>query len=401
MASFAFDESDDDDFNGFDASTNTASSLRASGVNEFTESDIEVSDVSSSDSDSPTDEDDHDDRPTDAAAVKWKTDLQDVHLQPFDDSDVGPRHGLGVGARFIDYFLLLIPVHCIAMICIETKRYATQLQETLGKLDAAWVPVDTADIRVFVGVLIIMGIQRLPQLHCYWSSDEALGNPAIKKAMSHNRFMKIRQYFHLTDRSKELQKGDAGYDRLQKIRPFLKICQKTFRFAFNPALELSVDEGMKFKGRLGFIQYIPMKPTKRGIKVWMLASPANGYVHELDVYCDKSDGMYGEHGLGYGVVMKLTEPYHNRGHHVYYDNFFSSVNLLIGLLEKGTYACATTRSNRRGYPLKDVGKLRRGESKFLQSSDCSTVACAWQNKRTVHILSSTSNPDCGYLPSSR
>ena len=205
--------------------------------------------------------------------------------------------------------------------------------------------------------------------------------------------MKIRQCFHLTDRSKELRKGDAGYDRLQKIRPFLKICQKTFRFGFNLAQELSVDEGMvKFKGRLGFIQYIPMKPTKRGIKVWMLASPANGYLHELGVYCDKSDGMYGEHGLGYGVVMKLTEPYHNRGHHIYYDNFFSSVNLLIGLLEKGTYACATTRSNRRGYPLEDVGKLRRGESKFLQSSDSSMVACAWQDIVPRGLCTSSAAP---------
>ena len=83
--------------------------------------------------------------------------------------------------------------------------------------------------------------------------------------------------------------------------------KETFRANFNQARELSIDEGMvKFKGRLGFIQYMMMKPTKRGIKVWMLASPANGYMQEVDVYCGRSDGMTAEHGLGYNVVMKVV-----------------------------------------------------------------------------------------------
>ena len=54
----------------------------------------------------------------------------------------------------------------------------------------------------------------------------------------------------------------------------------------------------------------------------MLASPANGYMHEVDVYCGRSDGMTAEHGLGYNVVMKLSTPYHGKGHHIFYDNFF-------------------------------------------------------------------------------
>ena len=132
-------------------------------------------------------------------------------------------------------------------------------------------------------------------MHSYWSNDEALGVLAIKKAMSRNRFAKIQQYFHLN----ELRKEDVGYDRLQKIRPLLSICKETFRANFIPARELSIDGGMvKFKGRLGFVQYMPMKPTKRGIKVWMLASPANGYTHEVDVYCGRSDGMTAEPAVG-------------------------------------------------------------------------------------------------------
>ena len=398
MASFAFGESDsDEEFDGFVGVGNSSAGM----VGEFTESDIDVSDASSISSDSVSEsstsdsDDDAVPDPVVEAELTWGSDLHDVtprHV--FDASGVGPTHTLGITARIVDFFYLFIPIHCIAMMCEMTNLYASQIQESVGKVDAAWVPVVEADIRTFIGILIIMGLHKGLQLHSYWSTDDALGVIAIKKAMSRNRFTKIQQYFHLNDSRAELRKGDVGYDRLQKIRPLLSICKDTFRANYNPARELSIDEGMiKFKGRLGFVQYMPMKPTKRGIKVWMLASPANGYTHDVDVYCGRNDGMTAEHGLGYNVVMKLSAAYHGKGHFIFYDNFFSSVELLKDLLEKATYTCGTMRCNRKGYPLKNVGKLRRGELQFRQTSDNSMVACAWQDKRTVHVLSSTSNPE--------
>ena len=392
----AFGQSDsdsEDDFYGF-VDVGVSNSSSATGIlAEITESDIDASEVDDSDSNSDSLPPDSGESVTEEEPV-WGTQLHDVTLRHvFDASAVGPTHGLGAGARIIDFFLLFILMHCIALMCEMTNLYASQIQASLGKVDAAWVPVIKADIKTFLGILIIMGLHKGLRMHSYWSNDEALGVLAIKKAMSRNRFAKIQQYFHLNDSHAELRKEDVGYDRLQKIRPLLSICKETFRANFNPARELSIDEGMvKFKGRLGFIQYMPMKPTKRGIKVRMLASPANGYTHEVDVYCGQSDGMTAEHGLGYNVVMKLSTPYHGKGHHIFYDNFFSSVELLRDLLKKSTYACGNMRSNRRGYPLKNVGKLRRGELQFRQTSDRTMVPCVWQDRWTVHSLSSTSNP---------
>ncbi len=68
------------------------------------------------------------------------------------------------------------------------------------------------------------------------------------------------------------------------------------------------------------------KPTKRVIKIWMLASPANGNSHEVDVYCGRNDDMTAEHGLGYNVVMKLLAPYHGKGHQIFYDNFLVALS---------------------------------------------------------------------------
>ncbi len=49
-----------------------------------------------------------------------------------------------------------------------------------------------------------------------------------------------------------------------------------------PSMNISVDESIiGFKGRLSFIQY---KPTKWGIKVWVMADSSNGYVSNLNIY---------------------------------------------------------------------------------------------------------------------
>lgn len=54
-----------------------------------------------------------------------------------------------------------------------------------------------------------------------------------------------------------------------------------------------------FKGRLSFRQYMPAKPTKYGIKVWMAANSSNSYVLNFSVYLGKEvDGRWRIYGLG-------------------------------------------------------------------------------------------------------
>jgi len=64
-----------------------------------------------------------------------------------------------------------------------------------------------------------------------------------------------------------------------------------------------------FKGRLSFRQYMPAKPTKYGIKVWIAADAKNGFVVNHKVYLGKEpNGQVREHGLGYDVVTGLVRP---------------------------------------------------------------------------------------------
>jgi hypothetical protein len=71
-----------------------------------------------------------------------------------------------------------------------------------------------------------------------------------------------------------------------------------------------------FSGRLGFKQYVPLKPTKRGIKVWVRADPHNGYVSDFQVYTGRTDNTP-EINLGGRVVLDLMQPLLDLGYHVY------------------------------------------------------------------------------------
>ena len=60
-----------------------------------------------------------------------------------------------------------------------------------------------------------------------------------------------------------------------------------FMSEYNTHEELSIDEAMiPFKGRLSIKQYMKDKPTKWGVKVFVLADARNGYTVRLQVYIE-------------------------------------------------------------------------------------------------------------------
>lgn len=55
---------------------------------------------------------------------------------------------------------------------------------------------------------------------------------------------------------------DPNHDKLFKVRPLLDAVSATFRKEYWPSKFVLVNEGMvKYKERLGFKQYMPLKPV--------------------------------------------------------------------------------------------------------------------------------------------
>lgn len=115
------------------------------------------------------------------------------------------------------------------------------------------------------------------------------------------------------------KKGEPGFDKLYKIRPFIDGLKTKFKQYYSPTKEQSVDESMvKFKGRSSFKQYLPNKPIKRGYKIWVRADQY-GYICDFDVYTGKEEATkrkQEELSLGEFVVRKMTKGLEQKGYHV-------------------------------------------------------------------------------------
>ena len=207
--------------------------------------------------------------------------------------------------------------------------------------------------------------------------------------MSSRRFELLLKFLHLNDSRKQPSRGEPGYDKLYKVRPLLDAAVKNFQSCYTPTENLSIDESMiGFKGRLAFLQYMPKKPQKWGIKAWVLADAANGYVWNWKLYTGKEDNVPANLGLVHRVVLDLLDDdrLRNKGYRIFMDNFYSSPDLFRDLQKEGFEACGTLRSNRRGIPEEvKSARLRKGESHF--SMDDSLLYMKWRDKREVLMLS--------------
>ena len=89
---------------------------------------------------------------------------------------------------------------------------------------------------------------------------------------------------------------------------------------------VSVDERMVAnKGRYSFRQYIRDKPTKWGIKLWVLVDSITGYTCNFEVYLGRKEKS--QFGLGYDAVMKLCKHLFGMGYKLFVDNFYTSDRL--------------------------------------------------------------------------
>ena len=181
-------------------------------------------------------------------------------------------------------------------------------------------------------------------------------------------------------------------DKLTKVRflhNYLKM--KCLKF-FQPNEHVSVDERMvQNKGRYSFRQFMKDKPTKWGMKVWVLADSKTGYTYNFSVYTGKAENRNSTNGLGYEVVMDLCKQIFGQGYKLFTDNFYTSVQLFEDLLKHKVTACGTMLLNRKGVPMelkntKEFNKkgTQRGKMRWVRRGNVGFVQ--WKDNKIVTIL---------------
>ncbi|XP_069185477.1 piggyBac transposable element-derived protein 4 isoform X1 [Procambarus clarkii] len=234
----------------------------------------------------------------------------------------------------------------LEFLTVETNLYASQLFRMANEnVSDIWKPLKVSEMERFLGLCILMGINRLPSMRMYWQTAKPWHARFFNLFMTSRRFQHINKFFH-TFNTNAVPVNNR--DKLIKVRPVMDYLKERFAQVYIPNKELCLDEGtMAWRGRLLFKVYNPNKPNKYGVKLYMLAESVSGYIYDFDVYS----------GIGKTIVDTVTglvQPLVNKGYHLYMDNYYNSVTLTEKLRELGVYTCGTIR-------------MLRGAPKVLQA----------------------------------
>ena len=77
------------------------------------------------------------------------------------------------------------------------------------------------ELKAYLGFMIVMGVNRLPEIRDYWSRDGKLHNSFITSLISRDRFEETSRYLHFTDNTTLPVRVEPAYHRLQKVLPVI------------------------------------------------------------------------------------------------------------------------------------------------------------------------------------
>lgn len=312
-----------------------------------------------------------------------KSDLTDKTVL-FPDSDYTAFRNLTP----VEAFELFLSDQVIEKIITESRKYALFKNEP----DPLLTP---EEIKVFIGILIVSGYNWLPGKRYYWENGADVRNNLVYNAMRRDRFIQIMKYIHLADNNfPNLQ------DKMWKLRPLMNILQEKFHEQFRPEQHLDFDESMiPYYGKHSCKQFIRGKPIRFGYKAWCV-NTVDGYLVSFDIYQGKQVTANTQYDADFGkAASPLVVMIDNMPDNVkclplrfYFDNLFTSLNLLTHLKERGYEATGTIRENRLPKDCsipstKALKNKKRGTFEFAKSEEECILVARWVDNAVVTVAS--------------
>uniref|UniRef100_A0A8C8DSC7 HTH CENPB-type domain-containing protein n=1 Tax=Oryzias sinensis TaxID=183150 RepID=A0A8C8DSC7_9TELE len=257
----------------------------------------------------------------------------------------------------------------------------------LGHGTPGWVPVTTHEIKGFLGLVILMGIQILPDPSQYWSLNHYDNSYTFYRTMSFQRFKQIADNIRMGSflHSEYCGTTDPA-DPLHIFRPMMELLGGAMWTTYQPNCCLTIDRALlpsmeedQTKGR-----------PQTQPQVWLLCDSKSGYCHRLFFQVGEKGGQ----DLGFSVVPKLVKDLENKQHQVYLTNSLASVPLMRRLLEQGIYASSSFPPPNPILPreLWESGQLEK-PGDFLQRQCGPLLATRWRDTKEMGCL--TTNATAG------
>ncbi|CAH0723921.1 unnamed protein product, partial [Brenthis ino] len=269
-------------------------------------------------------------------------------------------------------------------------KYSNQTSVTLHGQS---LNLDLNELYVYIGITFVMAALNYPWLRMYWETKWRV--PIIADNMSRNRFTALRRSIKVVF-DEDITEETRKKDKLWKVRPLIERIQQGCRLQ-GKEKRLSIGEMIiPFRGSCGIKQYCPGKLNPVGLKAFVLTNP-NGLILDFQIYQGNITFPKlleaSEFSLSEKAVLFLSNSL-VPGHVLYFNQYFTTVNLAKELLVRGIMCTGTIVKNRipasaRAILIKDEELIRRGSGSVhtVVCEDGTTAITKWNDNKPITLLS--------------
>ena len=181
----------------------------------------------------------------------------------------------------ISFFSLFFGEEQYELLARNTNKYAAAYPSIFpAREHRYWKPTDSDEIKVYLALLIFMGINCYKDPKSHWKSP-------IRDSPVHHikwvRYKHMKSIFKVSDIDDDLEHKDTPGDWHFKLSPLDTHLQEQFQAVVILGSKISYDEMMiRFRGRSSHRTKVPNKPQPDGFKLWTLCE--KGYLYDWLYY---------------------------------------------------------------------------------------------------------------------
>lgn len=227
------------------------------------------------------------------------------------------------------------------------QYYIKQYKEKSTVRSRKWKETDSTEIYAYIGILLFAGANKN---HNVQARDlfHHTNMPFCRSVMFLERYEQITRFLRFDDSSTRSARFKT--DPLAPIRGVWSTFLSQLLTNYRPGADLTIDEQLLItRGYCTFVQYIPSKPGKYGIKIFWVVDAKTSHPLFAEIYTGEEEkGPDGRVALT--LVKRLTQKFQNIGHNITMDNFFTSYALAKEMLQLDTTILGTIRQTSQGLP---------------------------------------------------
>ncbi|XP_018407155.1 PREDICTED: uncharacterized protein LOC108783160 [Cyphomyrmex costatus] len=244
---------------------------------------------------------------------------------------------------------------------------------------------DEVEIKAFIGLLYYSGAWKSSNVNLKYLWDSSKSQTMYRCVMPYRRF----EFLLACIRFDKKESRDAN-DHFAPIRnlwdKFMANCESNY----TPSSKCTVDEQLLgFRGRCRFRMYIKSKPDKYGIKIVTLNDAQTCYLIIGVPYLRKTS--VNDESICEYFFREVTKPIHGTGRTVTCNNWFTTIPLLMRMLEPefNLTMTGTIRKNKREIPevMKTASK-NPPASNFCFTNSITLVSHTSKKHKLVLLVSS-------------